>query len=57
LIDTIYFPRYLDEILVDGGRIPIEEAPRILSEMGINPTGRYFAWYFLREFWEDLYVK
>lgn len=55
---TWLFDYQLDEVLFStDNHIPIEDAPRMISAIGNNPTGRYFAWYFVREYWGDLYLK
>ncbi|CAF0707260.1 unnamed protein product [Brachionus calyciflorus] len=42
---------YLMELLRDGTVIKIDDYFRVLKAVGDNPNGRYFAWYFVREYW------
>lgn len=48
----------LDDILFSpDDHIAIEYAPRVLAAIGDNPTGRYLAWYYIREYWGDFFLK
>lgn len=39
------------ELLQDGTIIKIDDYSRVLTAVGKNPNGRYFSWYFIREYW------
>ena len=41
----------------DQGKIPIEVASPLLAEIGLNPTGRYYAWYYIREYWGEFFLR
>lgn len=43
--------RYLKELFADGSVIRREDVFKIIKFIGKNPTGRYFAWYFIREYY------
>lgn len=39
------------QLLEDGKIVKIDDYTRVLNAVGKNPNGRYFAWYFVREYW------
>lgn len=48
----------LDELLFGSSdKLPVEEAPLLLTAMGNNPSGRYYAWYYIREYWGDFSLR
>ena len=48
----------LDELLFGtSDKLPVEEAPLLLTAMGNNPSGRYYAWYYIREYWGDFALR
>lgn len=49
----------LDDLLFGGSedKIPIEEAAHMLTSIGNNPSGRYYAWYYIREYWGDFVIR
>lgn len=58
LINKYLYDRILDDLLFDPAhKLPIEAAPILFASMGANPTARYFAWYYVRFYWDDLFKK
>jgi pyroglutamyl-peptidase II len=49
--------RYLQDLLVNSSVVRSQDFFTVVNSVSRNPSGRYLAWYFMRQRWDDIVAK